>query len=135
MERRSQRYRTGIRAAAAQCGHIAKGIDPLKTCHDNNISLVQFRLNALLGNFSDARIGIGVIGLNSHLPSRQRNDRKAALFHRHGAQRNGNLLTRRQKHIQLVLGSLRIDLVCFCDQIIGCVALRSVKSKLLKSLS
>ena len=63
MERRSQRYRTGIRAAAAQCGYIAKGIDPLKTCHDNNISLVQFRLNALLGNFSDARIGIGVIGL------------------------------------------------------------------------
>ena len=100
------------------------------------VSLTAWQVGIQTNNtYTDARIGIGVIGLNSHLPSRQRNDRKAALFHRHGAQRNGNLLTRRQKHIQLALGSLRIDLVCFCDQIIGCVALRSVKSKLLKSLS
>src|SRR6267143_275060 len=63
----STRNRSGVRAAAAERGDIALGIDALKTGDDDKPPFGKICTHALLVDLANARFGVRAVGENSDL--------------------------------------------------------------------
>ena len=122
-ESRCQCHGPGVAAAAAQRGDVPQTVHALKTCHQNDAVLIQFRPNPFSVDLLDSGIGMYLGGLDAHLPRRQRHTGQAHGLQCHGAQGNRDLLAGGQQHIHLPLGRLRVDLLRLGNEIVRRVPL------------
>jgi hypothetical protein len=67
IEKRRQRHRAGVRAAAPQSRNVVVLIDALEPRHHDDLALVQSFDNLLRVDVSDMRLAIGVVSLDPDL--------------------------------------------------------------------
>ena len=82
-----------IRTAAAKRRNVAFGIHTLETCHHNHAAALQLLTDSEIIDRIDAGLHIGVIGVNSNLPSGQAHRIDPDIFQRHREEADRHLLT------------------------------------------
>ena len=69
LQRRGDRHRRGVRAAAAERGDVAVGIDALEAGDDDDLAGGEIGADARIVDALDARLGVGDVGRDRHLPA------------------------------------------------------------------
>ena len=123
MKRRRDGNGAGVGTAAAQGGDVIQLVQALEACHDDHAVALQLGGDAFGLQPGDAGLGVGTVGAEARLPAGQAGGMAAQLVQGHGQQRDADLLTRCQQHIHLTCGGIVGDLRCFCDQVVGGIAL------------
>ena len=123
MKRRRDGNGAGVGTAAAQGGDVIQLVQALEACHDDHAVALQLGGDAFGLQPGDASLGVGTVGAEACLPAGQAGGMAAQLVQSHGQQRDADLLTRCQQHIHLTCGGVVGDLRCFCDQVVGGIAL------------
>jgi hypothetical protein len=100
LERRGQCNGCGIGPAAPKRGDVAVLIHALETRHDHDLALRKIRPDILVLDSVYPRLVVGAVGADMHLGAGEGTRAAAALLQRHAEQRNRNLLTGRQQHVQ-----------------------------------
>ena len=103
-DRRRQRDRGRVRAAAPERRHIAARRDSLKAGDEHDPVLVQRLADAVRAHIEDPCLRVGRVGDDPCLRSGQRDRAVAEVVDRHRAQRAGDPLARREQHVHLAAG-------------------------------
>ena len=119
VEKRRQRHRAGVRAAPPQGRDVVIFIDPLETGDDDDFAGAQGLDDLGRVDAQDARLAVGVIGLDAHLMAQIGTGRLAGLFDRQTQQRDGHLLAGGDQDIFFPLIGNRRNLLGQGDQPVG----------------
>lgn len=119
LERCRQRNTGGVRAAAPQGSDIALLIHTLEARHDDHLAGSQISANALIIDMLNACLVESTVGHDPDLRARVGNSRHIDGLERHRQKAYGDLLARRNDHIQLTRVRFGLHLARQCDQPIG----------------
>jgi hypothetical protein len=123
-ERRRERNRRRVGAAAAEGRRIGVGRDALEAGDDHDLAVRERGAHALRPDLDDSRLPVRGVGEDPGLGSRQRDGVAAEVEDRHREQRDRDLLSRRQEHVALARMRQRRDLVREVEQLVGRVTHR-----------
>ena len=123
VQRRAQRDRRGVGAAAAQGGEIGRAACALEAGDDHDVARGELALDPLGVDIADAGAAKRVVGEHAGLRAGQR-DRAAAPFphllaHGHGQQGAADHLARREQHVHFPARRAGADRLRQGDQIVG----------------
>ena len=125
VQRRGQRDRGGVRAAAAQRGDVAGVLaDSLEPGHQHDPALVQGGLQPGRGDVDDLGFAVGAGGDDAGLRAGERAGLRAERLDGHRDQRVGDPLAGGQQHVQLARRRRRAHLLGQVQQVVGGVAHR-----------
>jgi hypothetical protein len=124
LERRRQRHRRRVRAAAPQRRGIAILRDPLKAGGDDDVAVIEKAADTFGLDVNDARRCVNALGDDAELRAGHRNGFAPHLVERHRHERNRNLLAGRQQRVILAPVRRLRHLIGQLDQIVGRVAHR-----------
>ena len=93
MKRCRDRDSGRVRTAAAKRRNVAFGVHTLETCHHNHAAALQLLTDSEIIDRIDAGLHIGVIGVNSNLPSGQAHRVDPDILQRHREEADRHLLT------------------------------------------
>ena len=94
-QRRGERDRRGVRAAAPERRHVVARRDALKAGDQHDLLLIERRRDAVGADVEDPRLGVGGVGDDAGLRAGQRQRLVAEVVDRHRAQRAGDPLAGR----------------------------------------
>ncbi len=119
LERRRDRDRRGVRAAAAQRGDVAVLVDALEAGDDRDLARLERVVDRGRVDVLDARARERAVGQDAHLVAEHR-DRLAALgVDRQRQEADRHLLAGRGDHVQLALVGQGGDLLGQAEQPVG----------------
>ena len=123
-DRRRDRDRRRVRAAAAQRRHVMRGRDALKAGDEHDQVLVERLADPVGADVEDPRLGVGGVGDDPRLGAGQRDRAVAEVVDRHRAQRAGDALAGGEQHVHLARVGVGRDLLGHRDQLVGRLAAR-----------
>jgi len=126
LERRGHGHGRGVAAAAAERGDVAVAVHTLEAGDDDDLAGGQVGAHADVVDGFDARLGVGVVGLDRHLPAGVAHGLQALGLQRNGQQRRRGLLTGGGEHVELaavgLAGFARGQLLGEAQQAVGFAA-------------
>ena len=124
-QRRGQRDRRGVRAAAAQRGDVPRVLaDTLEAGDQHDATLVERGLQPSRRDLDDLRVAVGAGGDHAGLRAGERAGLRAQRFDCHGHQRVGDALAGGQQHVEFARRRDGAHLLGQVQQVIGGVAHR-----------
>jgi hypothetical protein len=108
--------------SSVERGDLVVVAQTLEARHHRDGAGVQRRPHALGGDLRDAGLGVGAIRAEAGLGTGERARLEAEPVQRHGQQRDGHLLARRQQHVHLARVGRGRDLAGEAEQSVGGLA-------------
>jgi hypothetical protein len=122
-ERRRERHRRGVAAAAAERGDLlGLGRHALEAGHDHHLAGVERGTDAIRLHAHDARARVALVGQDAALRAGERDGVHPQIVERHGHERHGHAFAGGHQHVQLAARRVWRDLVGERDQLVGGVA-------------
>src|SRR6266849_171211 len=119
LECRRQRDRGQVGAAASEGRDLAFGRLALKAGDDDNVSVIEQRVDLFGSDILDFRLRMNAVGQYARLRAGQGNGFDVQRVERHRRQRDGGLLAGGQQHVQLAFAGERHDFLGELDQVVG----------------
>ena len=123
-ERRGERDRRRVGAAAAERRHLERGRDALEAGDEHDRALVERLVDPARAHLDDLRLAVHGVGDDPGLRARQRDRLVAEVEDRHRRERAGDALADGDEHVELARVRLRRDLVREVEQLVGRAAHR-----------
>ena len=112
----------GVGTAAAERGDVAVFVDALEAGDDDDHAVVQCLPHACGRDALDARFRVRAVGDDADLRAGEADGAFAERLNRYRHERDGDLLSRREKHVHLARRRLIAQFLGQFDQFIGGVA-------------
>jgi hypothetical protein len=109
LHRRRHRHRRGVRTATTQRGDVHVLIDTLEAGDHDHAASVQIRAHAGVVDALDARLGVGGVGADGHLPAGVADGVHAFRLQRERQQTDRDLLAGAGDHVEFAGDGRRLD--------------------------
>ena len=118
MDARGDGHGCGVRAASAERGDVAVGIDALEAGDDDDLVLLEGLLDALGVDLADLGLAVDVVGDKAHLAAAQADGLLTLAMDGHGHHRHRNELSSGEERVHLTGRGVGVDLVGERDEVV-----------------